>query len=83
MKEINYYILALLFLAVGFAVKFKRSEIKASNELYLKDSTNTWLEQRYVKDSILLNDLATLTTERKYDEVKMIFKLNNRILKPQ
>lgn len=80
MKEI---IITAIAISTCWYVALERSEIKASNELYLKDSTNTWLEQRYVKDSILLNDLATLTTESKYDEVKMIFKLNNRILKPQ
>lgn len=74
MNTLNYYFLALLFLAVGFAVKFKRGEIKASNELYLKDSTNTWLEQRYVKDCILINDLVTLPSKETIEENKLIIK---------
>lgn len=83
MNTLNYYFIVIIFLLAGIAVKFKRSEIKTSNELLLKDSTNVWLNQRYKQDSILLNDLATLTTGTKYDEIKMIFRLNKHYLKPQ
>ena len=45
------------------------------------DSTNVWLKQRYLSDSILIYDLANLTTGEKHDEIMEIFKMNNRNVK--
>lgn len=70
----KYYLIALIFLLIGINVKIKRSEIKASNELLVKDSIITLLNDRCSKNDTLLHDLVTLPSQPTIEENKLIIK---------
>lgn len=70
----KYYLIALIFLLIGINVKIKRSEIKASNELLVKDSIITLLNDRCAKNDTLLHDLVTLPSQPTIEENKLIIK---------
>ena len=81
-QRILVSVIAILIFGTLFLTK-KNKELSAivnssdSTKVYLKQS-NKDMFAKAMLDSVLIHDLANLTTGHKHDEVLQIFKLNDR-----
>ncbi len=78
MKTLITIVFIICFIIIG-KLKVENNAIRSDlTNFKNQDSINVYLTNKSTSDSILINDLANLTTGEKHDEVLQVFKLNKR-----
>ncbi len=78
MKTLIGLTFIICFIIIG-RLKVENNAIRSDLKHFKsQDSINVYLTNKSASDSILINDLANLTTGEKHDEVLQVFKLNKR-----
>ena len=78
MKTSIGIVLIICFVIIGNQ-QVEISDLKSDLRNYKdQDSTITYLTNKSISDSTLIQDLANLTTGEKHDEVLQVFSLNKR-----
>lgn len=75
---INSFLAVIIVVSILNTIRLNKVNITLSNKEVLQDSTIVWLNIRYSQDSTLIRDIAVLTTDVQYGQVRNIFNMNNR-----